>query len=87
MTVTKEQNGLIIDYFFRCAEQERIERGATLIASNSQAAEIYSYIKETLARLEHMRDEGCPDELVSMTIARLKLATLAKPLPHKNGSV
>ena len=86
MTVTKEQHGLIIDYFFRCAERKQIERGSALIASNSQAAEIYSCIKETLARLEHMRDEGCPDELVNMTIARLKLATVNKPLPHKNGS-
>ena len=66
MTVTKEQNGLIIDYFFRCAEREQIERGSALIASNSQAAEIYSCIKETLDRLEHMRDEGCPDELVNI---------------------
>ena len=86
MTVTKEENGLIFDYFFRCAEREQIERGSALIASNSQAAEIYSCIKETLAQLEHMRDEGCPAELVNMTVARLKLATLAKPLPHKNGS-
>ena len=84
MTVTKEENGLIFDYFFRCAAQEQIGRGSALISSNPQAAETYSCIKQTLAQLDHMRDEGCPDELVNMTIARLKLATVIKPLPQIN---
>lgn len=86
MTLSSEESGLVFDYFFRCAEREQIDRGSVLISSNPKAAEIYSCIKEILARLEHMRDEGCPDELVNMTIARLKLATVNKPLPHKNGS-
>ena len=89
MTVTKEQNGLIFDYFFRCAEREQIERGSALIASNSQAAEIYSCIKKSLAQLKYMKDEDCPDELVHMTIARLKLVKLAKAtksVSNKNGS-
>lgn len=89
MTVSKEQNGLIIDYFFRCAEREQIERGAALVASNSKAAEIYSCIKKALAQLKYMKDEDCPDELVEMTIARLKLVKLAeatKPVPNNNGS-
>ena len=87
MALSCEESGLVFDYFFRCAERERINRGSVLIASNPQAAKVYSCIKETLARLEHMRDEGCPDELVNMTIARLKLATVNRSLPHKNGLV
>ena len=87
MTVTKEQHGLIIDFFFRCTEREQIESGSALIASNPKAAKIYSCIKQALAQLKHMNDEDCPDELVDLTIARLKLATSNKPLPHKNGSI
>ena len=84
MTLTSEESGLIFDYMFLCAEREQIDRGSVLISSNPQVAEVYSCIKQTLAQLEHMRDEGCPDELVDMTIARLKLATVIKPLPHIN---
>ena len=86
MTLTQKESRLIFDYMFRCAEQEQIDRGSDLISSNPKAAEVYSCIKQALAHLEHMKDETCPDELVDLTMARLKLATLAKPLPHKNGS-
>jgi len=86
MNLTSEESGLVFDYFFRCGEREQIDRGSVLISSNPKAAEIYSCIKQTLARLKHMKDENCPDELVDLTIARLKLATMKKPLPHKNGS-
>ena len=86
MTLTSEESGLVFDYFFRCAEQEQIERGSVLIASNPKAAKIYSCIKQTLSQLKHIKDEDCPDELVDLTIARLKLATGKRSLPHKNGS-
>ena len=86
MDLTREESGLVFDYFFRCAEREQIDRGSVLVSSNPKAAEIYSCIKQTLAQLKYMKDEDCPDKLVHMTVARLKLATLAKPLPHKNGS-
>ena len=83
MNLTSEESGLVFDYFFRCAEREQIGRGSALISSNPTAAKIYSSIKQTLSQLKHMKDEDCPDELVDMTIARLKLFTLKKPLPHK----
>ncbi len=86
MNLTNEENGLVFDYFFGLAEEEQIDRGSVLVTSNPKAAEIYSCIKQTLAQLEHMKDEGCPDELVDLTIARLKLATAIKPLPHRHGS-
>lgn len=84
MNLTNEESSLIFDYYFRCAEREHIDRGSALIASNPEAALIYSCIDRALSQLEHMRDEGCPAELVEMTIARLKLATAKKSLPHKN---
>jgi hypothetical protein len=86
MTLTKEESVLVFDYFFHCAEQNQIDRGTALIASNPKAAEIYYCIEKSLAHLEHMKDECCPDKLVDLTMARLKLATTKKSLPHKNGS-
>jgi hypothetical protein len=86
MNLTSEESGLVFDCFFRCSEQKQIDRGSSLIASNPKAAEFHSCIKQALAQLEHMKDEDCPAELVYMTIARLKLATVSRSLPHKNGS-
>ena len=56
MNLTSEERGGGFDYFFRCAEREQIERGATLIASSPQAAEIYSCIKKSLAQLKYIKD-------------------------------
>jgi len=84
--VTNEESRLVFDYFFGYAEEDQIDRDFVLITSNPQAAEIYSCIEQILAQLKYMKDEDCPDELVDMTIARLKLATLKEPLSHKNGS-
>ena len=86
MSITQEESSVIFDCFFQCSESERFDRGSSLIASNPKAAEFHSCIKQALAQLEHMKDEDCPSELVDMTIARLKLATAIKPLPHKKGS-
>ena len=80
MNLTNEENGLVFDYFFGRAEEEQIDRGSVLVTSNPKAAEFYSCIEKTLAQLEHMKDEDCPDELVDMTIARLKLATVKESL-------
>ena len=86
MTLTNEESGLVLDCFFHCAEQGRIDRGTALVASNPKAAEAYYSIKKALAHLEHMKDECCPDKLVDLTMARLKLATAKGSLPNKSGS-
>ena len=86
MTLTNEESELGLDYIFQCAEQEHSERGTALIASNPKAAEVYSCIKRALAKLEHMKGECCPDKLVDLTMARLKLATANKSSSHKNPS-
>ena len=83
--ITNKESGLIFDYFFGRAEEDQINHGSVLITSNPKAAEIYSCIKQTLAQLEHMKDENCPDELVDMTIARLKLAAVKEPLSCQYG--
>ena len=86
MTLTNEESEFVLDCIFQCAEQEHSERGTALIASNPKAAEICSCIKRALAKLEHMKDECCPDKLVDLTMARLKLATANKSSPHKDSS-
>ncbi|MFZ8912811.1 MAG: hypothetical protein ACO2Y4_07280 [Burkholderiaceae bacterium] len=83
MTLTNEESEFVLDYIFQCAEQEHSELGTTLIASNPKGAEVYSCIKQALAKLEHMKDDGCPDKLVDLTIARLKLATVNQSSPRK----
>ena len=74
MALTSEESELIVDYFFRCADQQENDRISALLASNPIAAEIYSCIKQALAQLDCMKDECCPDKLVDMTMARLKFA-------------
>ena len=86
MNLTSEESGLVFDCLFHCAEQERIDRGSALLSSNPKAAETYTCMRQALSQLKHMKDEDCPDELVHLTIARLKLFAVIKSLPHKNGS-
>jgi len=72
--LTHEQQQLILDFYFRCGEPEDIERGRDLIASNHEAAVLYASLEQSLTELDHIKYEPCPDNLVDLTIARLKLA-------------
>lgn len=72
--LTQEQQQLILDFYFRCGEPEDIERGRDLIASNHEAALLYANLERSLTELDHIKYEPCPDNLVDLTIARLKLA-------------
>lgn len=85
MTLTDEETRLIFNHFFRCTEQDQIDRGSLLITSNCEAAEFYSCIKRTLAQLEHEKTEECPAKLAEITIDRLKLASIKDSLPYKKG--
>ena len=84
MVLSQEESRLIIDTMFPCSKQGQSERGLAFIASNSQAAKLHASIKQALDQLDYLNDEDCPDELVKMTIARLKLATIQKPPQRKN---
>ena len=71
-SISDEQKQLLFDYCFGViTEQERAE-AETLIASNEEAAKIHSSIKTTLAPLDSLEFEPCPDELVEGTIWRAK---------------
>jgi len=69
---------LILDFYFRCGDEEDIARGRDLIASNPDAAKLYAGLEETLTELDCLKYEPCPDNLADLTIARLKLAASAK---------
>ncbi|AQT69400.1 hypothetical protein STSP2_02589 [Anaerohalosphaera lusitana] len=77
-SLSKEEKDIILDFYFRCGSQERIDRARDLIASDKRAAELFSKLQETLDPLGHVREEPCPDELAEITVARLKLAASAE---------
>jgi hypothetical protein len=82
--LTQEQQQLILDFYFRCGEQEDIERGRDLIASNREASKLYANLELSLTELDHIKYEPCPDNLVDLTIARLKLAASCTTASHSH---
>lgn len=72
------QQQLILDFYFRCGDEEDIARGRDLIASNAEAAKLYANLEETLTELDSIKYEPCPDNLADLTVARLKLAAVPK---------
>lgn len=76
--LNRQDQELILDFYFHCGQQEDIERGRNLIASNPEAAKLYAKLEETLTDLDHVKYEPCPENLVDLTVARLKLAASAK---------
>jgi hypothetical protein len=75
--LSKEQKDLILDFYFRCGDPQSIDRGRDLIATDSEAAQLYASLEETLTDLDSIKYEPCPDNLVEVTIQRLKVAASA----------
>ncbi len=73
MRLNREQQQLILDFYFRCACDDDVIRGRDLIASNPEAARLYDGLQETLIELDHEKYEPCPDNIAELTLARLKL--------------
>ncbi|MHC4286869.1 MAG: hypothetical protein ACYSO7_12825 [Planctomycetota bacterium] len=73
--LTQEQQQLILDFYFRCGDLKDIEAGRDLIAATPGAAKLYAGLEDTLTDLDHIKYESCPDNLVDLTIARLKLVS------------
>jgi prepilin-type processing-associated H-X9-DG protein len=80
--LTQEQQQYILDFYFRCADQEEIEVGRDLIASSTEAAKLYADLESSLTDLDHIKYDACPDNLVDLTIARLKLAASGTRTPN-----
>lgn len=79
--LTKEQKDIILSFYFRCGNSAEIDRARDLIASDSRAAELYTRLEQTLTQLDAVKYEPCPDNLVDITIMRLKAAAVADYAP------
>lgn len=73
-SLSKDDKDLILDFYFRCADEEDINRGRDLVASNPEAAVLYAQLEESLTQLDSDKYVPCPENLVELTVARLKLA-------------
>jgi len=74
ISLSKEEKDIVLDFYFRCGDEERINRGRDLIASNPEAAQLYAQLEKTLKQLDSVKYEPCPENLVELTVAKLKLA-------------
>ena len=72
--LSKEEKEVILDFYFRCGDQERINQGRDLIAGNPEAAQLYANLEDSLRQLDSVKYEPCPENLVELTVAKLKLA-------------
>ena len=72
--LSKQDKDVILDFYFRCGDEEHINCGRDLIATHPEAAELYSKLEDTLTQLDSIKYEPCPDNLAALTVARLKLA-------------
>ena len=76
--LTQFEQGIILDFYFRCGQPEGLERGRDLIASNPQAARLYADLEAALVDQNPLKYSPCPDNLADLTVTRLKLAAGAK---------
>ena len=74
--LSSEDQQLILDFYFRCGDENDIARGRDLIAGNPEAARLYANLEETLTELDSIKYEPCPENLAELTVARLKLAAV-----------
>jgi hypothetical protein len=80
--LNRQEQELILDFYFHCGQSDDITRGRDLIATNPEAARLYAKLEDSLTDLDHIKYEPCPENLVDLTIARLKLAASAKAAPN-----
>jgi prepilin-type processing-associated H-X9-DG protein len=69
--LTSEQKQLLFDYSMSLTSRDRSAEAKVLISSNEEAAAIYAKLKGTLALLNSLEPQPCPDDLAEHTILRL----------------
>jgi len=70
-SINNEQKQLLFDYCVGLTSQKQTAEAEALISSNQEAAEIHSRLQATLAPLESVEFEPCPDALVERTVWRV----------------
>ncbi|MEN6424499.1 MAG: hypothetical protein ABFE13_03995 [Phycisphaerales bacterium] len=71
-TLTDRQRQLLFDYSLGLTSESETEEAESLIASNEEAGELHQSLQETLAPLENVELEPCPDELMERLFARVR---------------
>ncbi len=77
-SLSTEEKDIILDFYFRCGTEERINRARDMIANDQRAADLYASLEGSLCQLDNIKYEPCPDNLVDITVAKLKLAASAE---------
>ena len=72
--LTSEQKQLLFDHCIGLTSQEQTAEAEALVASNLEASGIHAKLKATLAPLDRLESESCPDGLVDRTVWRLHSA-------------
>ncbi len=70
-TLNTEQKQLLFDYCLGLTSRQQSAEAEALVSANQAAAEIHSRLKATLAPLDSLEPEPCPDDLAEHTILRL----------------
>lgn len=74
-TLSDRQRQLLFDYSLGLTSEREAEEAEALIASNEEAVEFYQSLQRTLAPLENVELEPCPDDLMERLFARVREAT------------
>lgn len=69
--LTSARKQLLFDYCIGLTSKEQTAEAEALISSNQEAQEIHSKLKATLAPLDSLEPEPCPDALAERTVLRL----------------
>ncbi|MHC4166971.1 MAG: hypothetical protein ACYSWQ_08440 [Planctomycetota bacterium] len=77
-SLTNGQKHQVFDYSLDFTTEEETTQAEKLIGNNEEAADIHSKLKTTLARLDTLQNDPCPDGLVERTIRRLAQAAKAE---------
>lgn len=74
-TLSDRQRQLLFDYSLGLSSERENEEAEALIAANEDAVELYQSIQLTLAPLDTVEVEPCPEELTDRLFARIHEAT------------
>jgi len=78
--LNEEQKQLIFDYCIGLTTAEETAEAQRLISSSREAAEICTNLKVSVAPLDNLRQEICPDDLAENTVYRLNNLARASQL-------
>ncbi|MCE5341826.1 MAG: hypothetical protein LLF92_11990 [Planctomycetaceae bacterium] len=73
-TLSKQQQDILLDYYFECANQDESDTAKKLLLTDCGAREFYDKLHHSLSALEQLdthTQQSCPDHLVEQTLEKL----------------